>query len=1215
MKFTRISILFFYHLLFVLPLVLGFAIVSSTDASEKKVVDIDHDGLIEISTLQQLDEIRNDLYGSSLSGISRGCPDKHCRGYELVADLDFDTNGNGIIDERDEYWNGGAGWLPIGDRRDPFYAVFEGNNHKILNLYINRGGEVGLFGAIYAVKISNLTLSGKSMSVSGNTAGSLVGMSYGDNTPTGRNTITNVHSMGPISGHIDRESDDNGGLIGDGGYLDIRDSDVRGDISGGARTGGLIGSCSYCTITDCSIIGTVTSETSHKYAGGLVGHTDHSTITDSYAITDLSSTASDVGGLIGTSFKDSIENCFAAGTARGNSYVGGLVGNLQSGSKIRATYAVVEVSGLNNVGGLVGVIDDASEVKSSYWATDTAHLNTSAAGTGVTLAELRCPTAADNSSCSDTPLFVDWGEETPGWDFGTSDQLPGLILGGTVHRDSDADGYEDGGDAFPLILSAHSDNDGDGHPDGWRAGCDADCINGSGLTLDNLPHSAAAWQDLDLDGYPDSWPVACDRSCQSRSGLKLDPYPDDSDNDGLNNLKDDDDNGDGVVDADADSDGLIDVGSLAELNGMRYNLAGSGQVLTENGKVDTSGCPMTLAEGTLQVRCHGYELTRTLDFDSNGDGVMDAKDDYWDGGKGWVPVGNDGRCSKDKSFYPFTATFEGNGFQILNLYIDTANGAGRKPVPAGTGLFGYTKGAVLRNIGLGGQLMSVVNGLYCGGKYDRNHTFSGTGSLVGIADAGTTIDHSYATGAVYSSYDAVGGLAGILSNRGRITSSYVAGKVYGSYGTGSGYGSAGGLVGFLSDHSEIISCHTTGEITGQGSVGGLAAYSSNSRIVNSYVTGAVIEGSRRVGGLVGKIENTDITGCFAAAAIKGEEKVGGLVGFSSPDPSGSRITACFATGSVTGLKNVGGLVGSLYYEEVEKNEAEITASYAVGSVTARNRGQGSGLVSNAHNITNSYWAVDTSVEKTNDDPRKDMGYLGDTLVNLQCPTAPDNTDCGKNTLYHGWGDLSYVDSSGNHRAYWDFGNANQLPGLNLDGVVYRDSDGDGMLDENDAFPFDHDNDGVADADDAAVKIPLAANDTKPAFEPFHLETITFFDASEDEFLYQLFSGQKERLSTWLLKKELVWSPRANKKSTGRLYWCISGMDILPRNNQFLELISVCRVDQEIIYTRDEQQLVRQILPEDKSFLANLDCMNRDHSTCVENDQRNTHLLQLGQPGR
>jgi hypothetical protein len=142
MKFTRIKILFFHHLLFVLPLTLGFAFVSFADSSENKIVDTDHDGLIEISSLQQLDEIRHSLVGTRgfhLSWNTQGCPDDFCHGYELVADLDFDTNGNGIIDEGEAYWNDGAGWIPIGDQYNPFYyGIFKGNNHKNLNLYINR---------------------------------------------------------------------------------------------------------------------------------------------------------------------------------------------------------------------------------------------------------------------------------------------------------------------------------------------------------------------------------------------------------------------------------------------------------------------------------------------------------------------------------------------------------------------------------------------------------------------------------------------------------------------------------------------------------------------------------------------------------------------------------------------------------------------------------------------------------------------------------------------------------------------------------------------------------------------------------------------------------------------------------------------------------------------------------------------------------------------
>ena len=56
-------------------------------------------------------------------------------GYELTADLDFDTDGSGDANSADDYWDGGAGWLPIGGR---FRADFEGNGHTIANLFIDR---------------------------------------------------------------------------------------------------------------------------------------------------------------------------------------------------------------------------------------------------------------------------------------------------------------------------------------------------------------------------------------------------------------------------------------------------------------------------------------------------------------------------------------------------------------------------------------------------------------------------------------------------------------------------------------------------------------------------------------------------------------------------------------------------------------------------------------------------------------------------------------------------------------------------------------------------------------------------------------------------------------------------------------------------------------------------------------------------------------------
>ena len=122
--------------------------------------DADKDGLIEISNLAQLDAIRWDLDGNGVSHVARymtafpnamqgmGCA-AGCTGYELVADLDFDTNGNGEADEGDIYWNDGAGWSPISDYNHQFKATFDGGNHTIANLYINRRSNLaGLFGLI-----------------------------------------------------------------------------------------------------------------------------------------------------------------------------------------------------------------------------------------------------------------------------------------------------------------------------------------------------------------------------------------------------------------------------------------------------------------------------------------------------------------------------------------------------------------------------------------------------------------------------------------------------------------------------------------------------------------------------------------------------------------------------------------------------------------------------------------------------------------------------------------------------------------------------------------------------------------------------------------------------------------------------------------------------------------------------------------------------------
>ncbi|MCA6064360.1 autotransporter subunit C, partial [Thalassolituus marinus] len=131
--------------------------------------DADSDGLIDVSTLTELNAIRYSLNGQgqrlsdSADIDSSGCPEQivnglpqpRCRGYELTADLDFDTNGDGQITELDDWWNNGEGWLPIGSYSNPFIATFDGRGHQIRNLWINRPGSnySGLFASVREARL------------------------------------------------------------------------------------------------------------------------------------------------------------------------------------------------------------------------------------------------------------------------------------------------------------------------------------------------------------------------------------------------------------------------------------------------------------------------------------------------------------------------------------------------------------------------------------------------------------------------------------------------------------------------------------------------------------------------------------------------------------------------------------------------------------------------------------------------------------------------------------------------------------------------------------------------------------------------------------------------------------------------------------------------------------------------------------------------------
>ena len=274
--------------------------------------DDDNDGLIEISSLAQLNAIRWDLdgdgvgdkldsnndgdytdtgeydYTTNYAGAfpnaedNMGCNESEatitsnntgnpaCSGYELAANLDFNTNSSAKsaanptgADSGDTYWNSGNGWDPIGGTSGTAYTGdFDGNTYTISNLFIDRnsGSYAGLFAK----------LDGASGKVVKNV--SLINVDVTLNPTTGKNVYV-------------------GGLAGYSGTK-IEDSSTTGRVRAGESASDPV---TFNTVDDV------------VYVGGLVGQLQAAAITGSYSQADVTTNVSAganatqprAGGLVG----------------------------------------------------------------------------------------------------------------------------------------------------------------------------------------------------------------------------------------------------------------------------------------------------------------------------------------------------------------------------------------------------------------------------------------------------------------------------------------------------------------------------------------------------------------------------------------------------------------------------------------------------------------------------------------------------------------------------------------------------------------------------------------------------------------------------------------------------------------------------------------------------------------------------------------------------
>ena len=468
------------------------------------------------------------------------------------------------------------------------------------------------------------------------------------------------------------------------------------------------------------------------------------------------------------------------------------------------------------------------------------------------------------------------------------------------------------------------------------------------------------------------------------------------------------------IDYDSDDDGLIEIEWLEQLNAVRWDLDGDGEV-NDGGSAEaySAAFPDAVEGMGCADGCRGYELTRDLDFKSASSYAAGAVNNRWTSGNGWLPIGVRNT---------FSTTFDGNRHSILNLYIQRRS----DDQPEGVGLFGFNNGEIIQLGLIDVDVSGVLDvGALVGSNWGTITSSHATGTVVGdrlagglAGQNGGNITESYADISVSGKAFAIGGIVGdqlgsIISsfakgdvsgeeitgglvgqNTGRITSSFATGRVSGDFLTG-------GFVG--ANDGSILFSYAIGRVDDEWNAGGLVGH-NNGSVASSYATGNVSGGKRTAGGLVGNNEGV-ITSCYSTSDVVQDN-----------------------SGEEAGEGRAGGLVG--------RNAGAIEFSYSVGKATqigdddTAALGGLSGENAEGGEIALSYWDIETSDHSIGVGKGTYSGVVGKTTTELQVLT-------GYIGIYAEWlTDIDNADEDFDETTgvddVWDFGTSSQYPELKAD---------------------------------------------------------------------------------------------------------------------------------------------------------------------------------------
>lgn len=257
------------------------------------------------------------------------------------------------IDASDTHnWNGGEGWNTIGFFNTAsdyqfFYGHYNGQNHTISNLYINRpnNGHQALFAYVQSAFLTNIGV--LNAEVHGDYfSGVLVGeVGYSSE-------ISNCYTSGEVNGN----DNDTGGLAGTNEgilYNCYANSNVTGNVE---STGGLVGS--------------------NRYEGS---------INNCYATGNVAGGSYNTGGLAGLN-GGNISNCYATGSIIGHHVAGGLIGH--NNGILSKCYSTGRVTADGyDYGGFIGI--NSGTITGCFWNVETSGQSNSDGGVRCTTAQMQ----------------------------------------------------------------------------------------------------------------------------------------------------------------------------------------------------------------------------------------------------------------------------------------------------------------------------------------------------------------------------------------------------------------------------------------------------------------------------------------------------------------------------------------------------------------------------------------------------------------------------------------------------------------------------------------------------------------------------------------------------------------------------------------------------------------------------------------------------------